>query len=143
MESLHKHAVQLTCKILVVIIQSCMHQRNVFGLAGVQHVAKAARAGGVAVGEWQTGVGVAYDTMKWTLLQGRVLFDVKVAALFTEGGVRDLPEQVFVRDCRKSKYQNKWAQLTWKSKWAVWNKMPRTKLYTERVCLRFISHLSS
>ena len=83
-----------------------MHQRNVFGLAGVQHVAKAARAGGVTVGEWQTGVGVAYDAVKWTLLQGRVLFDVEVAALFTEGGVRDLPEQVFVRDCRKSKYQN-------------------------------------
>lgn len=83
-----------------------MHQRNVFGLAGVQHVAKAARAGGVAVGEWQTGVGVAYDAVKWTLLQSRVLFDVKVAALFTEGGVWDLPEQIFVRDCRKSKYHN-------------------------------------
>lgn len=50
-ESLHKHAVQLTCKVLKVIIQSCMHKRNVFGLAGVQHVAKAARAGGVTVGE--------------------------------------------------------------------------------------------
>ena len=50
---------------------------------------------------------MAYDAVKGALLQSRVLFNVEVAALFTEGGVRDLPEQVFVRDCRKSKYQNK------------------------------------
>ena len=49
---------------------------------------------------------MAYDAVKGALLQSRVLFNVEVAALFTEGGVRDLPEQVFVRDCRKSKYQH-------------------------------------
>lgn len=49
---------------------------------------------------------MAYDAVKGALLQSRVLFNVEVAALFTEGGVRDLPEHVFVRDCRKSKYQN-------------------------------------
>lgn len=41
-------------------------------------------------------MGVADDAVKGTLLQAGVLLDVKVAALFTKGGVRDLPKQVLV-----------------------------------------------
>lgn len=41
-------------------------------------------------------MGVADDAVKGTLLQAGVLLDVKVAALFTEGRVRDLSKQVLV-----------------------------------------------
>lgn len=41
-------------------------------------------------------MGVADDAVEGTLLQAGVLLDVEVAALFTEGRVRDLPKQVLV-----------------------------------------------
>lgn len=86
----------VTCNILVVIIQCRMDQRNVLWLAGIQSVAKTACAGGMAIGKWHACVGVADDAVEGTLLQAGVLLDVEVAALFTEGRVRDLPKQVLV-----------------------------------------------
>lgn len=86
-----------TCNILVVIIQCRMDQWNVLWLARIQSVAKTARAGGVAIGKWHACVGVADDAVKGTLIQAGVLLDVKVAALFTKGGVRDLSKQILVR----------------------------------------------
>lgn len=82
----------VTCNILVVVIQRCMYQRNFLWLAGIQRVAKTARAGGVAIRKWHACVGMADDAVKGTLFQAGVLLDVEIAALFTEGGVRDLPK---------------------------------------------------